>query len=126
MRALSVSARSSGHGDVIDIRLQGGELDGGRRAVELVIEPQPAPEGGAGAISAGGGGGGPDLRLTLARALMEAHGGRLDIEQRDGLSLHIAFPTDRVVRAAEAPGEPAMAEAPRRENDDRRRDLPVS
>jgi signal transduction histidine kinase len=117
-----VAARSSGHGDTIEIRLQGAELDGARRGVELVVEPQSVPETRSSAVS----GGIPDLRLTLARALMEAHGGRLEVEQRDGLSVHIAFPVERVVRAADAPRETAAVEATAPGNDDRVRDLPVS
>ena len=120
MRALSVAARSSGHGDTIEIRLQGAELDGARRGVELVVEPQSLPEARSSVVS----GGIPDLRLTLARALMEAHGGRLEVEQRDGLSVHIAFPVERIVRSAEAPRETAAAEATAPGSDDQVRDLP--
>ncbi len=92
MRALSVAARSNGHDDTIDIRTQAGEIEVGQRAVELVIEGQTGH--GNPAI----GGGSPDLRLTLAHALIQAHGGKLAVDQHDGLSVHIAFPVDRVVQ----------------------------
>jgi len=122
MRALSVSARSSSHNDTIDIRLQGAELDGGKRAVELVIEQQSVSSG----HSSSAAGGTPDLRLTLAHALMQAHGGKLEVDQRDGLSVHIAFPVERVTKSSDAARKPPHAEVTRGENDDRRRDLPVS
>jgi hypothetical protein len=123
MRALSVAARSTGHDHTIDIRMQPGEIELGKRAVELVIEGQAAPAGqGNPAI----GGGSPDLRLTLAHALIRAHGGKLELDQRDNLSVHIAFPVERVVKSSDGARVPPTVDVTRRENDDRWRDLPVS
>ena len=116
MRALSVSVRGSAHEDSIDIRVERTELDGASRAVQLIIEPQSRPsERGHAAVN----GGGPDLRLTLARALMEAHGGKLEIEQGDDLTIRIAFPIERIVNRSDATPERATLTVAKTESDDR-------
>jgi hypothetical protein len=97
-RALGVLVRGSRHDDSIDIRLEQAELDGGRKALSVVLEHRTDPSRCGSPILNGGG---PDLRLTLARALMEAHGGRLDIEQEDGLGVHLSFPAERIVSGSD-------------------------
>jgi signal transduction histidine kinase len=115
-RALSASVRSSGHEDTIDVRIEGAELEGAKKAVALVIEDQPSSPGRSNPILDGAL---PDLRLTLARTLMEAHGGKLDIEQGDALSVHIVFPIERVVKSSDDTRESPKVGVVGRKNDDR-------
>ena len=122
-RSLSVVARNSGRDDSIEIRREGAELDDAKRAMALVIEDQVGPEGRAASTVPGGG---PDLRLTLARALMEAHGGRLEVEQRDSVTVRITFPIERIIKASDQVREQPKTEASHRDHDDRVRDIPVS
>jgi len=119
-RALSVSVRSSGHDDSIRLR-----LDGAENEVALVIERQPRPGTGSTPTLNGGG---PDLRLTLARALMEAHGGKLDVEPCDGLGVRvrIAFPVGRLITRSNDMREPATVAAAPSETDDRLRGVLVT
>jgi hypothetical protein len=122
-RALSVAARSSGHDGGIAIHVEGAELDNAKRARALVIAVEPGPDGQGSPIVVGAG---PDLRLTLARTLMEAHGGRLDAEPRDGLTVRIVFPVERIVKASDAARQAPQVEVARRPNDDRVRGSSVS
>ena len=91
-RALSVSVRSSGHEDAFRLRLESTDHD-----IAMVIEPQRRPDG-SDAPSLGGTG--PDLRLTLARALMEAHGGTFDVApgEQAGVRVRIGFPLARLLK----------------------------
>jgi hypothetical protein len=117
-RALSVSVRSSGHDDSIGVHIEGAELEGAKKAVALVIEDQPSSPGRSNPIIDRAL---PDLRLTLARTLMEAHGGTLDVEKRDGLCLRITFPIERVVKSSDDARESPKASVVGRRNDDRMR-----
>jgi K+-sensing histidine kinase KdpD len=119
-RALSVSVRSSAHDDSIRLHLEGAENE-----VALVIEQQPRPPGGSNPTVNGGG---PDLRLTLARALMAAHGGKLDVEPCDGcgVRVRIAFPVGRLITHANDMRKPATVDAARSETDDRFRGVLVT
>ena len=51
---------------------------------------------------------GVGLGLTLTKALIESHGGRLTLESAPGVgtTVRLAFPADRVVRAPNAPEAP--------------------
>jgi signal transduction histidine kinase len=91
-RALSVSVRSSGHDDGIHVR-----MESAKGALVLVIEPQPGQTGHA---RSNVNGSGPDLRLTLARELMEAHGGNFEVDSDEAGStrIRITFPATRVVK----------------------------
>jgi len=91
-RALGAAVRSSGHDDSIQVR-----LERTKSIVALVIEQKPEEPGGRQSTINGGG---PDLRLTLARELMEAHGGKFEIEPSDrgGLRVRLTFPIDRVIK----------------------------
>jgi len=89
----------------------------------LVIETQSGPAGHGNPTVAGGG---PDLRLTLARTLMEAHGGKFDVEQGDGLSVRITFPADRFIKRSDEARESPKVDAARRNNDDRLRGVSVT
>ncbi len=94
-RALSVSVRSSAHDDNIHVR-----LEGANGAVALVIEQRPGPDGRSQSSLNGGG---PDLRLTLARELMEAHGGQFEIEpcENGSVRVRLTFPAGRIVKSSE-------------------------
>ena len=99
MRALSVAVRSSGHDDRICV-----SREDSSDSVALVIEHQPEQtESGAASLN----GGGPDLRLTLARELVEAHGGKFDVVPCDGrrVRVRIAFPVVRLCKWADDTGE---------------------
>jgi hypothetical protein len=122
-RALSVSVRSSGHDDSIGVHIEGAELEGAKKAVALVIEDQPSSPGRSNPIIDRAL---PDLRLTLARTLMEAHGGTLDVEKRDGLCLRITFPIERVVKSSDDARESPKASVVGRRNDDRMRGASVT
>jgi hypothetical protein len=90
MRALSVSVRSTGHDEGIRVRREDTP-----DTVSLVIEHQPGQvEHSSSTVN----GGGPDLRLTLARELMEAHGGKFEVIPDDGkrVRVRIAFPVERL------------------------------
>ncbi|MCW3474556.1 sensor histidine kinase [Limobrevibacterium gyesilva] len=98
-RALTVAVRNTGHDDSIDISLRP-TTDG----VAVVIEdgfraPRP-PAAAAGPVpthdSRGIG-----LRLTLVRALMEAHGGGVETAAAEeaGTYISLAFPRARVLEA---------------------------
>ena len=122
-RALSVAARASSRDDSIVIRLESAELEGAKKAVALIIEAQPGPaERTTPAVI----GSGPDLRLTLARTLMAAHGGTLEVEQRGGVSVRMTFPFERVVKRSDAVHEAPEIAAADGQNDDRRRGVSVT
>jgi signal transduction histidine kinase len=74
-RALSLSALSSNPDAGVQIKLERGDS-----TLALMVTSQPRPEtrGQARAASAE-----PDPRLALARTLMEAHGGALEVEDSD-------------------------------------------
>jgi K+-sensing histidine kinase KdpD len=117
-RALSVLVRSSGHDASIRLR-----LDGTADEVAVAIEQQPgAGAGGNPALN----GAGPDLRLTLARALMEAHGGTFDVAHCDdrGVRVRIAFPAARLIkRLTDMTELPPVESAPHAVDDRFRRAL---
>jgi signal transduction histidine kinase len=119
-RALSVLVRGSGHDDTIRIRLESTQ-----GAVALVIELQPGQQGHSKPTLNGGG---PDLRLTLARELMEAHGGKFEVEANDrlGVRVRIIFPVVRVVKWSDEMGEPPTLEAAARATGDNARGVLVS
>jgi hypothetical protein len=112
-RALGVAVRGGRHDDGVDIRIERVELDGVGGALALVIEQRVDASRHGNPTFVGSA---PDLRLTLARALMEAHGGRLEIEQTDGLGIRIAFPAERVVSRGNATAERPMARVTERDD----------
>jgi len=116
-RALSVSVRSSAHDESIYVR-----LERAKDVVALVIEQLPGPAGrGQAALN----GGGPDLRLTLARELMEAHGGQFEIEPGDNGSMRVrlAFPVERFVKPSDEAHETSTLGVAANETADRSRNV---
>jgi signal transduction histidine kinase len=105
-RVLGNAARFTRHQDWIDITIerQDGERQDGERqdgAIVLVIADEgiglpaaPPP----GAIAPAGNSRGVGLGLTLARSLMHAHGGSLQVEShaRVGTRVSLTWPADRV------------------------------
>jgi signal transduction histidine kinase len=96
-RVLTDAVRSTRDQDWIDIAARRGE-DGW----SLVVADE-----GAGTVASGSGAQPRDtrgigLRLTLARALMEAHGGRLKIEAHAGVGTRVSLvlPAERLAAAA--------------------------
>ena len=115
-RALSIAVRGSGHDAGIRLRLDNAEDE-----VALVIERQPGPAGEANPSAAAGS---PDLRLTLARALMEAHGGKFSVERCDGsgVRLRLTFPIGRILTRGAGAVEPGTVPAAPLELDHRLED----
>lgn len=95
-RALGLSVLGSGHDASIHIKLERSES-----SLALVVASQARPEvrGQPRADSAE-----PDPRLTLARTLMEAHGGALEVEESDTADrrVRVAFPAVRLIAVADA------------------------
>ena len=93
-RVLATAVRTTRHNDWIEITLQP-HPDG----LALVIEDEGAgiatPEPGSRTARDSRGIG---MRLTLARALMEAHGGRVEVEAKSGVGTRVSlvFPASRV------------------------------
>jgi signal transduction histidine kinase len=93
-RVLANAVRATRHNDWIEIALRP-HPDG----LALVIEDEGAgiatPEPGSRTARDSRGIG---MRLTLARALMEAHGGRVEVEARTGVGTRVSlmFPASRV------------------------------
>jgi signal transduction histidine kinase len=99
-RVLAEAVRATGHDDRIRIGVI--PQDNG---LAVVIADERGGQPGAGAVrqpqldSRG-----LDSRLLLARALMHAHDGHLELDVRPGMgtTVRLVFPADRVVRAATA------------------------
>ncbi|MCW3476690.1 sensor histidine kinase [Limobrevibacterium gyesilva] len=96
-RVLTVAVRNTNHDDWIDVVLQP-RGDGLAVVIEdegrVTLHPE---EGDLPAEDSRGIG----MRLTLARSLMEAHGGTMEIDVREGMGTRISlvFPRDRVLEA---------------------------
>ncbi len=106
-RVLADAVRNTRQDDWIDVSVDG--LSSGSEAAEdltVVIADEGAgaatPEAGRPVARDSRGIG---LRLTLARALMAAHGGRVEVEASSGIGTRVSlvFPATRVRRAAVPP-----------------------
>jgi signal transduction histidine kinase len=106
-RVLGAAARNTRQDDAIDIAVV---PTGDGLCIQVEDEgtglASPDPEGGAPRDSRGIG-----LRLALARALMLAHGGRLEVEAaaRVGTRVRLVFPAGRLRDAAGQAMRPALA-----------------
>jgi signal transduction histidine kinase len=105
-RVLGDAARNTRQDDAIDIAVL---PTGDGLCIQVEDEgtglASPDPEGGAPRDSRGIG-----LRLALARALMLAHGGRLEVEAaaRVGTRVRLVFPAERLRDAAGQAVRPAL------------------
>ena len=91
----------------------------GRYAVQEVIAQRDADGSDAPPLT----GAGPDLRLTLARALMEAHAGTFDVVpgEPSGVRVRIGFPLVRVLKRSSEGAGATPADAAQTNTDDRLR-----